>query len=370
MSLLRLIILGISVLILVPSLGWAASPLTDEDLRQGQWIYREACATCHGGDGRGQVSGLKPEVQPPDFTWCAFNSEEPEQDWQRVVVEGGPAAGLSNFMPAFADALTEEQVRQVVAYLRTFCSEDWPRGELNFPRPLVTGKAWPENEMVFEWSTGRTPGEEQETELSWIVEKRIGPRGQVELKIPVKINDPKDEDALGGIGDVEVGVKYVLYDSLDHLAIVSRGIDVTAPTGSRDRGLGDGTTILGPFLAAGKAWGDLIGQTSLKFEYPFDTDRASKTFKYNLALSYPIMDTGRLTEGQLLLELNGKSEWGAENPIGFQLYVTPSFRKSISRSGLWAVAVGVQIPVTGQREVDYRVLGYISYEYGPLQFLD
>ncbi|MBI3989118.1 MAG: cytochrome c [candidate division NC10 bacterium] len=368
MSRAGLIIGGVSLIILGVSFGWGATRVTDKDLEEGELLYREACASCHGEDGKGQVPGLEIKVPPPDLTWCAFNSEEPDRDWILITAEGGPATGRSDVMPSFRDALTEDQIRQVVAYLRTFCTEDWPRGELNFPRPLVTEKAWPENEIVFTWNTARTPGDEQSTQFSWTLEKRVGPRGQVEVKFPFQINDPEGQGAVGGIGDVEAGIKYVLYDNLEQLFLSSGGLEVGAPTGSIRRGLGDGTTILSPFLAAGKAWGDLIGQGSFKFEYPVVTRRAPKALLYNLAFTYPILAVGRLTEGQVLLELNGKSEWGTEAPKHFQLSLTPGLRKALTRSGLWAAAVGVQVPVTGVRDVDYRVMGYLLYEYPPFRF--
>jgi hypothetical protein len=166
-------------------------------------------------------------------------------------------------MPSFQDALTDKQIREVVDYLRTFCREDWPRGELNFPRLLVTEKAWPENEVLFTARTGRTPNREQQTEFAWVGEKRLGARGQLELTVPLQLNTTEGRGPVAGIGDLEIASKYVLYDSLEHLAIMSGGIGVTVPTGSIQRGLGEGTTFLSPFLAAGKAWEDLMGQTRL-----------------------------------------------------------------------------------------------------------
>lgn len=52
-------------------------------------------------------------------------------------------------MPAFRGALSPEQLQRVMDYIRTMCTDAaWPRGELNLPCPLVTGKAYPEDEWV------------------------------------------------------------------------------------------------------------------------------------------------------------------------------------------------------------------------------
>ena len=41
-------------------------------------------------------------------------------------------------MPAFGDALTDEQIEGLVHYLWSLCSDkQWPRGDLNFPRAIL-----------------------------------------------------------------------------------------------------------------------------------------------------------------------------------------------------------------------------------------
>jgi mono/diheme cytochrome c family protein len=116
-----------------------SSPLPES----GRELYRISCAACHGSDGRGTPAGLVGFSTPlPDFTDCNFSTREAEADWAIVVAEGGPARGFSEIMPAFGNALSEEQVRKILLYIRTLsdCGE-WPRGELNLPRALFTTKA-------------------------------------------------------------------------------------------------------------------------------------------------------------------------------------------------------------------------------------
>jgi Cytochrome C oxidase, cbb3-type, subunit III len=136
MNRVNLIIAGLGLFIFGVSMGWGATRLIGKDWEEAKQLYADACASCHGDDGKGQVSGLGVTVELPDFTWCAFNSEESDRDWSLVVAEGGPAAGRSEQMPSFHGALTEQQINQVIAYVRTFCIEDWPLGELNFPGRL------------------------------------------------------------------------------------------------------------------------------------------------------------------------------------------------------------------------------------------
>src|SRR6188508_3294621 len=136
--------------------------------RSGEEIFRWACAACHGADGKGaplsQVGFDDPPL--PDFTDCGFNTPEVAADWFAIAHEGGPVRAFSRRMPAFGDALTEAEVDRAVTYVRGFCDDPhWPRGELNFPRSLVTEKAFPENEALLTTSIQKGAGREFTNEI-------------------------------------------------------------------------------------------------------------------------------------------------------------------------------------------------------------
>ena len=116
----------------------------------GEGLYDIACASCHGDAGRGVPRDrIAFDVPVPDLTDCSFSSREPDADWITVAMHGGPVRGFDETMPAFGEALSEEQLQLVMDHIRTFCGDDrWPRGELNLPRALVTEKAYPEDEVV------------------------------------------------------------------------------------------------------------------------------------------------------------------------------------------------------------------------------
>lgn len=92
------------------------NPLTDtpEVLAAGQTIYRQHCASCHGESGRGDgpVAATLPGL-PADFTVPHFATHTDGEvfDW---IQNGKP----STAMPAFGDQLSEEQIWQVVTYIR------------------------------------------------------------------------------------------------------------------------------------------------------------------------------------------------------------------------------------------------------------
>ena len=125
-------------------------------LTSGKEIFEAACVACHGHDGKGTPQanlGFEPPATFPDFTDCNATSREADADWSAIIHDGGLARGFSQIMPSFRDALTDSQIDKVIRHLRGFCKEpSWPPGELNLPRPLVTEKAFPEDEWVLSTS--------------------------------------------------------------------------------------------------------------------------------------------------------------------------------------------------------------------------
>jgi len=77
---------------------------------------------------------MESAVRPVSFADCATTAEPAEQ-WETIVKKAGPVRGLSSVMPAFAEAFTDEEVRDVVAYLRTFC----PRADAYPPATSISG---------------------------------------------------------------------------------------------------------------------------------------------------------------------------------------------------------------------------------------
>ena len=73
-------------------------------------------------------------------------------------------------MPPWGGAYTEEELGRRHASPDVLHDGRWPRGELNLPRPLVTAKAFPEDEIVV--STASQSGS---VVTKLIYERRFGP---------------------------------------------------------------------------------------------------------------------------------------------------------------------------------------------------
>lgn len=104
----------------------AAAPFAPSADR-GRTVYQKACAACHGesGDGKGQGAGPL-AVKPRDFTTGVYKfrstglGELPlDSDIEKVIVRGIPHTQ----MPSFRNVLTAQEIKDVVAYVKTFSSE-------------------------------------------------------------------------------------------------------------------------------------------------------------------------------------------------------------------------------------------------------
>jgi mono/diheme cytochrome c family protein len=90
------------------------------DPARGVELYRERCMLCHGSQGEGwdwSKKAEKPPIPVPDLAQVA--PERSDQYLFDVVKEGGEAVGKTRFMPPFGFQLTDEQVWDLVAYMRS-----------------------------------------------------------------------------------------------------------------------------------------------------------------------------------------------------------------------------------------------------------
>lgn len=346
----------IVVLTLIPAAALSqgfSKHYTVQTVEAGKKLYEEACTKCHGVDGKGvpkEQLDIKTDV--PDFTRCADQGEETDYKWFKILSHGGSSAGLTEDMPSF-ELYSEEQRLQAIAYSRTFCKENWVRGELNFERLLTTEKAYPENELIL--SPVIAHSKETGTSIEWesILERRIGNRLQFEAVLPITArNFAGPKSIVRGVGDGEIGLKYVLAHSMNQRFILSGGLDLSSPTGRTKDDLGHGTWIIEPHLMLGKAFGNVIFQGQVKEEFPFDEKKAGRAFLYRAGVGYRLRPDPRGIFPSL--EVVGE---------GGEVALIPQLRYGISKTGKWAIGAGVRKPVNGESSERFAVIGYLLWEY-------
>jgi mono/diheme cytochrome c family protein len=333
-------------------------------LDTGQDIWRAACVSCHGVDGRGAPrTQVVFETRLPDFTDCSFATKEPEGDWSATIHNGGPARGFSTIMPAFRDALTDDQIDKVIGYMRGLCTDArWPAGDLNFPRAFVTEKAFPENEVVIttSFNTQRTSG----IDNTLVIEKRIGPSGQVEVALPYSYT--KEDPAAGwmhGFGDASIGYKHKLFHSNEKGSIFSVAGEVAAPTGDPSKGTGGETGLFETFAAFDQAFPkDTFVQFRAGFELPFHTDIAPKAWYAHTAIGQSFSageGLGRTWTPMVEFIADRDIEDGARTnwDILPQLQIPLSKRMHILGN------IGVRVPMNNTAGRPVQVMYYLLWDF-------
>jgi mono/diheme cytochrome c family protein len=84
----------------------------------GQQIFTTTCETCHGATGAGDgpaASALNPK--PADLKDLVKTLSDDYMFWR--ISEGGAFAPFNSAMPAQKNNLTEEQIWQVISYIKT-----------------------------------------------------------------------------------------------------------------------------------------------------------------------------------------------------------------------------------------------------------
>ena len=338
-----------------------AAPAAAQDRaapRSGREVYQSVCVACHGPDGRGGVNlELEKIKKPPDFTDCAFAAREPDRGFLAVAHDGGPARGFSPLMPAWSALFTEEELALAVGHVRTFCADSrWPRGELNLPLPLVTGKAFPEDEAVV-----RVAVSDGSVTTRAVYERRFGPLNQWEVAVPVASVDRPGGGRAGGLGDLAFGYKRVLAHSHRAGRIVSVSGEVKLPTGNEARGLGGGTAVFEPFLT----FGQLLGSNGfLQMQggvgIPASADHDGEVFwRAAVGRSFEQGRFGRQLSPMLeilaarTLASGARVEWDA----------VPGAQITLNRRQHVRLGLGLRVPVTERRDRSPTVLTYLLWDW-------
>lgn len=107
--------------------------LLNRDLKAGEAVYANQCASCHGinlqGDPTWRIPYADGSFPPPPHDETGHSWHHDNQMLFAYTKKGGQEAltdmGITNFksgMPAFKDVLTDEEIWEVLAFIRS----TWP----------------------------------------------------------------------------------------------------------------------------------------------------------------------------------------------------------------------------------------------------
>src|SRR6266704_3593140 len=139
--------------------------------------------------------------------------------------------------------------------------------------------------------------------------------------MPFLYRNPNDAASTAGPGDLELQNKFLLWKSVQHLVLLSGGFELRLPSGSERRGLGGEIAVGWPL---------------------------SRWFTPLLELNTVSKIQGQ--EGEDAVKLRGRT----------QLYLTPGFNVRPLPGATFRM--GVELPVSGRREFDYRIHAGLVWE--------
>jgi mono/diheme cytochrome c family protein len=333
------------------------------ELQTGAEVYQAACVACHGADGRGNPQSIVGFSVPlPDFTDCLFATVEAAEGWEAVVHQGGPVRALDRHMPAFGNALSAREIRLVVAHVRTFCSDQraWPQGDLNFPKALVTEKAFPENENLLTTSFLTGPAHAMSSAI--VHERRFGARTMIEFNVPFETQQTPGGSWNYGLGDVAVAVKRDLYHNVARGSIFSLGEEVLLPTGKESQGLGSGVTSFETFAAFGQRLPrESFIQCHGGVGLPTKTEIVPREAFWRTAIGKTFTEGGFYRTWSPMFEVLAARE--LERGLRTEWDIVPQMQISVSKRRHILVNAGVQIPINEREDRHAQVLGYFLWDF-------
>lgn len=110
----------IVILIIITFSAVGAQAQTAADIAVGKTKFQQLCSACHGATGKGDgpgAMGLTPK--PRDLSDATFLKSKTDVQLEKVIKEGGPANGLSPLMPPWGAALNAQEMKGVIAYIRS-----------------------------------------------------------------------------------------------------------------------------------------------------------------------------------------------------------------------------------------------------------
>lgn len=338
----------------IPASVWANQQATSPEDWDAATIYARACAACHGADG----SGIAPDhpnyknfnPPPADLTDPLFNSREPAADWFLVTKYGGKRLGLSDQMPAYGQALSDEKIDEVVVHIKTLADTSrFPPGDLNFLRPIATIKAFPEDEGLIINRFARNSEDKPDVlRTTAYYARRFGARYQGEIKLDY-LNQQGGPDSLGVL---ELGFKWAVHDNLARQMINTLGIELAIPVDDAEA-----SDVVIPYYSFGKGVSDSVTfQGTLKTRLPTS---GADNGEAELTVVFHWMPSPWPRSVSPALEFRVTEPFTSDRDTRFT--TIPQLYAGLSKGGHVALAGGVELPIS-DLPYDYRIHVFLLWD--------
>lgn len=82
-------------------------------------VWDKNCASCHGKDGKGETKAGK-KAGAKDLTDAKYQGTFTDDQMVKQIKEGMKDKTGKELMKPFADKLTDEEIKNIIAYVRAF----------------------------------------------------------------------------------------------------------------------------------------------------------------------------------------------------------------------------------------------------------
>lgn len=90
------------------------------DPARGKALHLDNCAECHGATGKTDVIVMHMDEPPRDQSDAEYMSTLSDAFLYLAICRGGEAVGRSVVMPAWGDYFSDQQIKDMVAHIRSF----------------------------------------------------------------------------------------------------------------------------------------------------------------------------------------------------------------------------------------------------------
>ncbi|HEX9272550.1 MAG TPA: cytochrome c [Candidatus Binatia bacterium] len=106
-------------------------PTWAQNQSEGKKLYLTYCASCHGDNGKGDGPAAQSlPVKPANHTSGSVMNQFTDKFLMEIISKGGSAVGKSPMMPAWGGQFKEDQLRDIVAYVRSIADPPYkPSGK-------------------------------------------------------------------------------------------------------------------------------------------------------------------------------------------------------------------------------------------------
>jgi mono/diheme cytochrome c family protein len=119
-----------AVILFSLSSSLTASAQSKGDVNAGKAKYESLCAGCHGKTGKGDgpaAASLNPK--PQDHTDGKVMNSLSDQYLTDIIKNGGASVKKSPLMPAWGKTLKDQEVADVIAYIRSLANPPYKPGK-------------------------------------------------------------------------------------------------------------------------------------------------------------------------------------------------------------------------------------------------